>query len=299
MLSLRLPIWKGEGVGTSVQMINMVAGQIVAIILLILCFYYASSLFWRVFYAEGFKALVPTVNNHATAKTISARGQWDWFVDTTVVKAKALPPSRLKANLIGVIALGKETGKGLALINYKGQDEIYRVGDEIASAVVLTEISGTYVTLQRDDKVEILEIEKSESLFTSGSVKDKNTGQNNRQNIDSPRSADNLPKLTEQVTDATQFKQLLRKEPLQLLNLFNFDRVNMGKITGFSLSAKRDDGQKMLDSIGLRQGDVLIAVNGAPVVQVPANPRLWKALLKAKKIKFKVLRDGTETEISV
>ncbi len=289
MLSLRSPLYKSVFSGVGLQALNVAAGRAVAVALLLVCFYYASSLFWRVFFPEGFRLMVPTFSGKGVVtKVADARGRWDWFADTAKVKPKAAPPSRLKANLVGVIAQSKESGKGLAMIRYKGKENIYRVGDEVAPAIVLKEIVGTYVTLQRDDKTETLEIEKAASLRggRGRSGKAGNTAPGSRA---APGS----------IASAKQFKALLRKEPLQLLNLFSFEQVqNKGK-TGFSLSARRDDGQKMLDSLGLKEGDVLLSVNGAAASQMPSNPRLWKAVLKTDKIKLKVLRDGAETEVLI
>lgn len=295
MLSLRLPLRQGGGAG--MQAINAVVARTAAVALLIVCFYYASSLFWRVFYPEGFRPFVPVMGNVAVTKVTGARGKWNWFSDTAVAaKPKKPPPSRIKANLIGVIAMSKQGGKGLALIKYKGKEEIYRVGDEIAEATVLTEIAGSYVTLQRDDVTETLEIEKSTALLgdkKQKAKKGKKAGKKAPEKEDAPA----LPESPETVADAKTFKNLLRKEPLQLLNLFSFEQVEVGNQTGFSLSAKREDGRSMLDSVGLKEGDVVVSVNGTPASQLPSNPRLWKAVLKANKIKAKVLRDGAETQV--
>ncbi len=301
MLSLRLPVRDGAFPGAGLQALNAVAGRAAAVVLLLVCFYYASSLFWRVFYPEGFRLVVPAVSGSAVTKVADARGRWDWFADTATVKSKAAPRSRLKANLIGVIAQGAETGKGLALIKYKGKEEIYRVGDEVAPAIVLKEVAGTYVTLQRDDQTETLEIEKAAGLF-GGDKKQvrKNAARSTAgAGKSSNLPAGKLPGAPPPVAAAKQFKNLLRKEPLQLLNLFSFEQVRNGNQTGFSFSARREDGQQMLDSLGLKKGDVLVSVNGTPASQMPSNPKLWKALLKADKIKLKVLRDGGATEISI
>lgn len=289
MLSLRLPLRQKGGGG--VQAANAAAARIAAAVLLIICFYYASSLFWRVFYPEGFRPFVPAVSSGAVAKVAGARGKWSWFSDTSVAVKPKAPPSRINANLIGVIAMSKQGGKGLALIKYKGKEEIYRVGDEIAEEAVLTEIAGGYVTLQRDDVTEILEIEKSQALL-GGQKKGKKTAGKKRKGA--PLS---LPESPETVADAKSFKNLLRKEPLQLLNLFSFEQVKVGNQTGFSLSARREDGRNMLDSVGLKEGDVVVSVNGTPASQMPSSPRLWKAVLKANRIRAKVLRDGAETEV--
>ncbi len=295
MLSLRLPLRQGGGAG--IQTINAVAARTAAVALLIVCFYYASSLFWRVFYPEGFRPFVPVMGNVAVTKVTGARGKWNWFSDTAVAaKPKKPPPSRIKANLIGVIAMSKQSGRGLALIKYKGKEEIYRVGDEIAEATVLTEIAGSYVTLQRDDVTETLEIEKSTALLGDKKQKDKK-GKKAGKKAPEKKDAPALPESPETVADAKTFKNLLRKEPLQLLNLFSFEQVEVGNRTGFSLSAKREDGRSMLDSVGLKEGDVVVSVNGTPASQLPSNPRLWKAVLKANKIKAKVMRDGAETQV--
>ena len=297
-LSRRWGVGQHSGVfhGIDPQIINRVAGGVVAVLLLIVCFYYVASLFWRVFYPQGFRLVVPEVGDQkAVTQVVNARGRWSWFADTAVVK-REVAPSRLNANLIGVIATSTESGKGLALIKYKGKEKIYRVDDEVAPGIGLREIAGSYVILQRDDKTERLEIEKLASLFRGGAERSRRGASSSRT---PPAAAPALPELTQAVSDTGQFREILKKEPLQLLNLFSFEQVQAGKLSGFSLSAKRDDGRQMLNSLGLKEGDVLTKVNGALISQVPSNPKLWKAVLKADKIKLKLMRNGKETEVSI
>ena len=285
--------------GAGIQAINAIAGRGVAVLLLILFFYYASLLFWQVFYPEGFRLLVPTVDGAAATKFAGARGSWDWFADTQATQQEASPPSRLDASLIGVIAVSQESGKGMAFINYKGKDNIYKVGDEITPAVVLHEIAVAHVTLQRDGRFERLEIKKSESLFGDDAAAAETAGDGNGLVGAAEVSAQEPLDLPEDIAGARQFRELLRENPAQLLSLFSFERVEVNGRTGFNLSAKRDDGQKILDSMGWQQDDVVMSVNGAPVSQVASNSRLWKSLLKAGKIKFKVFRDGDEVNLSI
>lgn len=290
--SLQLPAWSGAPSGAGMQAIGVWAGRVVVAVLLIVCFYYISSLFWRVFYPEGFRPFVPVMSDAAVTRVAAARGRWEWFADTAKVKPAKPPPSRLDAKLIGVIAQSRQSGKGFAVIKYKGKDEIYRVGDEIDDAVVLREIASAYVTLQHGDRTETLEIEK----ITAGRSGDGKSRGSPRA-VSAPSRAVSAPPGA--MATAREFKQLLRKEPMQLLNLFEFARVEEGGKQGFSLSPKRDDGREMMSSLGLEPGDVLLGVNGAPAARVPSNPRLWKALLKANKIRLKVLRGGAEKEISI
>ena len=284
--------------GAGTQAIHAIAGRGVAALLFALFFYYASLLFWQVFYPEGFRFLVPVVDGAAAAKFAGARGSWEWFADTHVVKRKAVP-SRLDAQLIGVIAVSRESGKGMAFISHKGKDKIYKVGDEITPVVVLHEIAANYVTLQRDGRLERLEIKKSGSLFAGDKAAVKSAGGGSELAGAAGELVRELPDLPEDIAGARQFRELLRENPGQLLNLFSFERVDVNGRPGFNLSAKRDDGQKMLDSMGWKQGDVVMSVNGAPVSQVASNSRLWKALLKSGKIKLKVFRNGDEVNLSI
>ncbi len=267
-------------------------------LLLVLFLYYASLLFWQVFYPEGFRSFFPAIDSAVAEKSTRAKGSWDWFADAAAVKNKAPPPSRLDAKLVGVIAVSQESGKGMAFISHKGKDAIYKVGDEITAAVVLHEIAASHVTLQRDGQFERLEIQKSSSLFSGDNeVAAGGKADNGGKAAGAPTGQS--PDLPENISTPNQFKQLLSKNPAQLLSLFSFEQVDVNGRTGFNLAAKRDDGQKMLDSMGWKQGDVIMSVNGAPVSQVASNSRLWKALLKAGKIKFGVFRNGDEVNLSI
>ena len=70
-----------------------------------------------------------------------------------------------------------------------------------------------------------------------------------------------------------------------------------GRVTGIRLSAGADSS--LMNQIGLRPGDVVTAVNGAPVDSIARGQQIIEGLRNASSARVTVLRDGRPADITI
>jgi len=73
--------------------------------------------------------------------------------------------------------------------------------------------------------------------------------------------------------------------------------TSRGQVAGFTLS--RIPAGTILDTLGLKAGDVLVNVNETPVDSFTTLVALWPRLQTAGSVKARILRDGRPIDISV
>jgi type II secretion system protein C len=73
--------------------------------------------------------------------------------------------------------------------------------------------------------------------------------------------------------------------------------TSRGQIQGFTLS--RIPAGTILDTLGLKAGDVLVSVNETPIDSFTTLVGLWPRLQSAGSVKAQILRDGRPIDISV
>ena len=73
--------------------------------------------------------------------------------------------------------------------------------------------------------------------------------------------------------------------------------TSRGQVAGFKLS--RVPAGTILDTLGLKAGDVLVSVNETPIDSFTTLVGLWPRLQTAGSVKAQVLRDGRPIDISV
>ncbi|MEO8501303.1 MAG: hypothetical protein ABI565_10340 [Vicinamibacteria bacterium] len=73
--------------------------------------------------------------------------------------------------------------------------------------------------------------------------------------------------------------------------------TSRGQVAGFTLS--RIPAGTILDTLGLKAGDVLVSVNETPIDSFTTLVGLWPRLQTAGSVKAQILRDGRPLDISV
>jgi general secretion pathway protein C len=70
-----------------------------------------------------------------------------------------------------------------------------------------------------------------------------------------------------------------------------------GRLTGVRVSTGMDTA--LMSQIGLRPGDIVTAVNGAPVDSLARGQQIIEGLRTAASARVTVLRDGKPTDITI
>lgn len=278
------------------QSLNAFAGRVILLILLLPVFYYSSLLFWRVVYPEGSSpAMLEVASSSQPAKGKDKMRDWRWFSDATPAPAAPkVEPSNLDATLLGVIM--RDNNKGLAMIQVKRDpSKIFRVGDEIANAVFLDSIASDRVTLQRDGHYEVLALAKMGADDDSAPV-----SKPPEKAAAKTKKAVKKAKPPIAASSAEEYKKLIREKPIRLMQMVKFEQYEDEENGfGFALSPRNDEDQALFDGLGLEKGDVLLAANDEVAKKLSTSPKSWKALLRAKQIKLKVLRAGVVQEVTI
>ena len=288
-----LPV--GDKALPMLRSLNAFAGHAMFFVLLLPFFYYSSALFWQLAYPEGFSPSVvkaspgeKRVSNKQVART------WSWFRDTTPAPVvQEAQESKLDAQLVGVISKGD--GTGIAMIKVKRADsKLFRVGDEVANAVFLDSVYSDHVTLRRDDQFEVL------ALKRLGGEREEAKPEPKRKPAPAKPVAAKKPKKPVKAANADEYKKLIREKPIRLIEMVEFKRYeDKDHGFGFELNPREEAHQALFDGLGLVPGDVLLSANEAKSDKLAMSPKTWKALLRAKQIKLKVLRGGAVQEVTI
>ncbi len=265
--------------------LNRAFANLVVIVLLPVCFYLLSDVFWKVYYPDP---LQPKSADKTGARAVSRSTQapaasWDWFVIKEPVKAsKPATVSKLNASLAGVFGVGD---KGVAMIKADGgQVKAYRVGDEIKSGIALKRLGLNYVILLRNGEEEELRM-KGGNLF-------------NRE--EAPQSAGDDKAAGGVNTVDSELAKVIKKEPFKLLDLVRFRQERVPEYgLGYKIIPRGERGEQAINAAGLYKEDMIFLINGRPIVQLPSDPVAMKKLLESEELKIRLLRDGRVMDVTI
>ena len=260
------------------QTINTVVSRIVVCGLILIIFYYSSGLFWRFFYPEGFH--LPIRASKVLEVKPQAPVKWAWFEDTKVESKQKMAPSKLKAQLIGIVSQEKSKGQGVAMIRVRKKSAIFGVGDSVEGMTVKS-IGADYVNLEGNGEIEVLRIRKH-NVFLDKPRKKEKEGQK-------PPSGDKVTKLLEDIS----------QEPTKITEFIQFEATEgNNKQEHFKVSPKSTKHQELFSDLGLEPGDVVVSVNGISISELKSKPASIDELLKSD-LTVELLRDGNLTEVYI
>ncbi|HEY0178075.1 MAG TPA: PDZ domain-containing protein, partial [Dokdonella sp.] len=99
--------------------------------------------------------------------------------------------------------------------------------------------------------------------------------------------------------DVREAAARLRQDPDELMKRVQIVPVlEGGKLAGVRLSAIGADAD-LIGKIGLRPGDIVTAVNGAPIDSFARGRQIVSSLQNSSSVQVTVLRDGKPTELTV
>lgn len=192
------------------------------------------------------------------------------------VQRKA-PVTRLDLRLYGVVMT--ERAAGYAMIGRAGGPaKLYVTGTELPGGALLREVHQDHVLISVGGKDERLLLKpEQEGVLDARPAPQGGSGATTR-----------LGKLREQVlADPAALARQLTAVPVQ----------RAGKLYGFSLQAA-GEAQAVLTELGLRQGDVVTAVNGIVLDSPAQGVRALAMLRDARQVVVKIDRRGRQLRIT-
>ncbi|TXS95162.1 type II secretion system protein GspC [Parahaliea aestuarii] len=204
---------------------------------------------------------------------------------------KGARETRLELTLRGAVA-SSDDGLGHAIIEYRGQQAVYAVDDElpVAGNVKLAKVMPSQVVLDNNGTYELLTLfEKSEfdSQLAGLPAAPAPTAEPRR--VEAGAEAGEL---------ASGYRAQLYQNPESLASLVRISAVREGgQLQGYRITPGKEAAQ--FTQLGFKSGDLVTAVNGI-ALDNPANTmQLYQAMRTAEEVVFELQRDGQPLTVSV
>jgi general secretion pathway protein C len=192
------------------------------------------------------------------------------------VKEEPIKPTELKLKLLGTVAGDEKHAYAVILDQKKRQQNLYRVGDPIQTAIV-DEIRRGSVILKVGDGKEILTMDEDPGMALSKSGRG-----HHHTKPETPSGKIMLARrdLNQSMRNINQLMSQIRIRP----------HFNRGRPDGLSVNnIKR---QSIFNKMGLRNGDIIQGVNGKKIKTVDDVMSLYQQLNSVSDIDLEIKRRG-------
>ncbi|KPK24376.1 MAG: hypothetical protein AMK69_16210 [Nitrospira bacterium SG8_3] len=200
-------------------------------------------------------------------------------VNTKPESIETLEPTSLKIALLGTVAGSEQNAVAVIEEKKLRKQGLYRVGDSVQGAVVKMILRGK-VVLRVGDKDEILTMEEDASSKTgNGRGRSDASGEQTSIRVrrsDVESSLQNINTLLSQVRIRPHFKN--------------------GEADGLSISRIRPNS--IFTKLGLRNGDVVQAIDGTPIASPDDILSMYDKLKSGSNISIQITRRGQQKTIN-
>lgn len=205
--------------------------------------------------------------------------------------------TRLDLVLVGTLA---EQGSehGTAVIEAKGKQQIYTVGDRlpVGNAVTLVKVLNGRVVLDNDGTYELLTL--FEDALSLGSSRQSTASPGVRPAAPSEQINGTRIDAGAGVEVAAQYRQQLYDNPRSLAELVQVSTVQGADgLRGYRITPGKNPEQ--FRALGFETGDIVLAVNGLSLSDVGNAARLYDMMREATEATFDVERDGAAITVAV
>ena len=195
------------------------------------------------------------------------------------------PDTQLNFTLLGILA-GSSDAESLALIAREGGDEApYRIGADVSPGVTLQAIFPDRVILARGGRLETLRLDKdapSNAGMFQAAAPTEGAGEG------SAASAEMLSQIRQQVlSDPGKAASFIRVQPI----------AGEGGVRGYRVYPGPE--RAAFTAAGLKPGDVVTAINGAPLSDPGQALQLLQSLSSASTVNLAVERNGTVQSVNL
>lgn len=180
------------------------------------------------------------------------------------------PETRLSLTLMGILAASQDTNSRALIASSDGEEKPYAISDEVIRGVTLQAIFADRVVLSRGGVLETLRLQKDAPITgTSQDGDDTNTGSSQLSHI-----------RDEILSDPGKAAQYVRVQPAMV----------SGAMKGFRIYPGRE--RDAFNSLGLRPGDLVTAVNGIQLDDSQKALQTLSDLSKASNVTVTIERGG-------
>lgn len=256
---------------------------------------------------EGTSMRVASGGGSVPAQSIA---KWHLFGNTPAAAGSGpgAPATTLGMILRGTLA-DRDPAAGIAVIGDGERGErAYRAGDAIAGGVKLARVYPDHVVLLHEGVEETLTLTRDRNLTPDNIVRPPTPGdarnpsaRNTPASIAAANAAAASAAAAQSAHAPADWQQTvdrLRQNPEELARRMQIvPVVDGGRLTGVRVAAGSD--MTLINQVGLRAGDVVTAINGAPVDSIARGQQILESLRTASSARVTVLRDGRPTDVTI
>jgi general secretion pathway protein C len=202
----------------------------------------------------------------------------------------------------------RDPAAGIAVISGGGGDgseRAFRAGEAVAGGIKLARVYPDRVILLRDGVEETLALTRDRNLEPGNVVRQRTPGNARASSPSATPAQASAPstnaasvRATQAPPDWQQTVDRLRQNPDELAKRVQIVPVmDGGKLTGVRVAPGSDAA--LMGQIGLKSGDVVTAINGAPVDSLARGQQILESLRSASSARVTVLRDGKPTDVVI
>ncbi|WP_416306902.1 type II secretion system protein GspC [Neptunicella sp. SCSIO 80796] len=204
-----------------------------------------------------------------------------------VVATQDAPQTNLKLTLTGVVASTQDSA-GAAIVENKGQQNTYGVGDKIdGTRVTINEVFADRITINNGGKIETLMLDgvdynKSPSIMVQASDdNDNKIYQPNEDSVQHLTLSPEVQNLRQEIADKpASFSEYISISPEQ----------QDGKPVGYRVRPGRTPD--LFNAAGLQNNDIITELNGLDLTDPQQAMEAMSSLNEAESLQLTVNRDG-------
>jgi general secretion pathway protein C len=250
-------------------------------------------------------ASLQVASGNAREAASTSLAKWHLFGNTPVAAtgAGAVAQSMI---LSGTLA-DRDPAAGVAVIDAGEGEKAYRAGETIGAGIKLARVYPDHAVVLRDGVEQTLALTRDCNLQPAEIVRQPTPGKTRgartaTSGASSPPAAANANGARQAAHASPQLQQAIsraRTNPEEIASRLQIVPVlDGGRMTGIRLSAGGSDAS-LMSQIGVRPGDVVTAVNGAPVDSIARGQQIIEGLRTASSARVTVLRDGRPADITI
>ena len=239
-------------------------------------------------------------------------------VEATKRDVKNVPKTSLNLELQGIFA-SENTLESRALIAPRGKaGELYKLGGKLPGNAILDSVFASYVLIKRGARIEKLSFPEETTIRDNQFLTNNNPNQVNSspsqsnsrlQNIQNriqnrQRTKPNAEAAREkqyQTADLQQsltaYQNRLSSEPDAVLSELGMSAVSEGEDSGYRIGEQVSN--TLLQQSGLKQGDVILSVNGKPIGNVASDQGLISQVVASERARVEVQRGTRKFVVTV
>ena len=252
--------------------------------------------------------------------TSQIRDLFGKYQDAAAPQSFDAPKTTLNLELQGIFT-AENAADSSAIVAQRGKSgELYRIGDRLPGNATLEAVHDDHILIKRGARTEKLPF--SDNAISAGFSQIPST---TPVNINIPQSnvatgTTRLEQVRERIARRSQelaqkrnalprqsapdlrsaidnFQKRLDENPAELLTELDVDVVETEKGSGYRIGG--EVSQTMLRQAGLRQGDVVLSVNGRPARSVANDKNLMDQVMQSERVRVEVQRNDRRFYVTV